>query len=146
MSMCHTCKFFGFSISHTILNLPLSIFYLPFMLLIPSTFSRILPSLQHPLPLSSYPWVVQSFLASPFPMLVLTPPCLFWTYHLCFLIPAPFPPLSRFPLPADNPPNDLYIYDSVPVLVVCFIRFVCLFLCFLVRLLIVVNLLSFYCS
>ena len=43
MSMCHTCKFFGFSISHTILNLPLSIFYLPFMLLTPCTFSPILP-------------------------------------------------------------------------------------------------------
>ena len=80
--------------------------------------AQYLPSLQHPLPLSSYPWVVQSFLASPFPMLVLTPPCLFWTYHLCFLIPAPFPPFSPCPLPADNPPNDFHVYDSVPVLVV----------------------------
>ena len=32
MSMGHTCKFFGFSISYTILTLPLSIFYLPFTL------------------------------------------------------------------------------------------------------------------
>ena len=40
-------KFFSFYISYTILNLPLSIFYLPFMLLILCTFS---PSL--PLPLS----------------------------------------------------------------------------------------------
>ena len=32
-------KFFGFYISYTILNLPLSIFYLPFMLLIFCTFS-----------------------------------------------------------------------------------------------------------
>ena len=38
MSMGCTYKFFGFSISHTILNLPLSILYLPFMLLIPYTF------------------------------------------------------------------------------------------------------------
>ena len=34
-------KFFGFYISYTILNLPLSIFCLPFMLLIPCTFSPI---------------------------------------------------------------------------------------------------------
>ena len=39
MSMGHTYKFFGFSISYAILNLPLSILCLPFMLLIPSSFS-----------------------------------------------------------------------------------------------------------
>ena len=38
MSMGHTYKF-GFSISYTILNLLLSILYLPLMLLIPCTFS-----------------------------------------------------------------------------------------------------------
>ena len=38
-----TCKFFGFYISYTILNLPLSIFYLPFMLLISCTFSPSIP-------------------------------------------------------------------------------------------------------
>ena len=43
MSMGRTYKFFGFSISYIILNLPLSIFYLPFMLLILCTFSPILP-------------------------------------------------------------------------------------------------------
>ena len=43
MSMDHTYKFFGFSISHTILNLPLSILYLTLMLLIPCEFSLILP-------------------------------------------------------------------------------------------------------
>ena len=42
MSMGHTYKFFGFYISYTIPTLPLSIFYLPFMLLILCTF---LPSL-----------------------------------------------------------------------------------------------------
>ena len=36
-------KFFGFSIYPTILNLPLSILYLPLMLLTPCTFSPILP-------------------------------------------------------------------------------------------------------
>ena len=38
VSVGHTYKFFGFYISYTILTLPLSIFYLPFMLLIPCTF------------------------------------------------------------------------------------------------------------
>ena len=51
MSMGHTYNFFGFSISYTILNLPLSILYLPFMLLIPCTFSPILP-----LPTDNPPW------------------------------------------------------------------------------------------
>ena len=37
MSMDHTYKFFGFSISYTILNLPLSILYLPIMLPITCT-------------------------------------------------------------------------------------------------------------
>ena len=44
MSMGHTYKFFGFSISYTILTLPLSIFYLPFMLLILCTFPPLSPS------------------------------------------------------------------------------------------------------
>ena len=56
------------------------------------------PSPQHSSPLSSRPWVVHiSFLASPFPILFLTSPCLFCTYLLCFLIPAPFL-LSSYPL------------------------------------------------
>ena len=37
------CKFFGFYISYTILNFPLSIFYLPFMLHILCTSSSSLP-------------------------------------------------------------------------------------------------------
>ena len=41
MSMGHTYKFFGLYISYTILNLPLSVFYLPFMLPIPCTFCPI---------------------------------------------------------------------------------------------------------
>ena len=44
ISMGHTYKFFGFYISYTILNLPLSTFYLPCMLLIPCTFFPILPT------------------------------------------------------------------------------------------------------
>ena len=43
MSMVHANKFLGFSISYTILTFPLSIFYLPIMILILCTFSPILP-------------------------------------------------------------------------------------------------------
>ena len=43
MSMGGTYKFFGFSISYTILTLPLSILYLSFMFLIPCTSSLIPP-------------------------------------------------------------------------------------------------------
>ena len=39
MSMGHTYKFFGFSISYTVLNIPLSILYLPIMIFYPYTFS-----------------------------------------------------------------------------------------------------------
>ena len=52
MFMGCTCKFFGFSISYTIINLPLSILYLTFMLLISCTFSSTLPS---PLPTDNPP-------------------------------------------------------------------------------------------
>ena len=53
----------------------------------------------------------------------LTFPCLFCTYQLCFFFPTSFPPFSPFPLPADNPPNDLHTYDSVPLLVVWLVCF-----------------------
>ena len=43
MSMGHTYKFFGFHISYTILNLPQSIFYLPFVLNILCTFPPLFP-------------------------------------------------------------------------------------------------------
>ena len=43
-------------------------------------------------PLSSCPWVVRiGSLASPFPILFLTSPCIFCTYQLHFIIPTPFP-------------------------------------------------------
>ena len=84
------------------------------------------PSFPH---LSSRPWVIHmSSLASPFPILFLTSPCLFSTYHLCFLFPLPFPASSLLPIPVDNPPCDLYFCESVPVLVVCLVHFCfCLF-------------------
>ncbi|KAF6109736.1 hypothetical protein HJG60_010944 [Phyllostomus discolor] len=80
--------------------------------------------------LSSCPWIMHiSSLASLFSIRFLIFPCLSCTYQLCFLIPVPFPPFSPFPLPADNPPNDLHTYDSVPLLVASilflFFRFTC---------------------
>ena len=69
------------------------------MLLQLSYFSPLplLPGISLPssnLPLSSCPWVMHiNTLASPFPILSLTPACLFCFYRLCFLFPAPFSPL-----------------------------------------------------
>ena len=59
----------------------------------------------HPLPpsfpaFSSCPWVIHiSSLTSPFPILFLPSPCLFSTYHLCYLFSVPFLPFLPLPLP-----------------------------------------------
>ena len=104
-----------------IMLLQLSHFLNPLYSPIPCTTSpptRILP------PLSLCLWVLHiSSLASPFPTLFLTFPCLFCTYHLCFLFPVPLSPFSPLPLHPVNPPCDLHISDSVPVLVVCLVCF-----------------------
>ena len=94
--------------------------------LFPSAFEPpVPPSFRH---LRSCPWVVHiCSLASPFPKLFLTSPCLFSTYHLCFLFPVSFPPFSSLPSPTDNPPCDLYFCESVPVLVVCLVLSVFVF-------------------
>ena len=77
-------------------------------------------------PYSSCPWVILiSSLASTFPTLFLPSPCLFSTYHLCYLFSVPFPLLSPSQSPIDNPPCDLHFCGSVSVLVVCLV-----FLCF----------------
>ena len=76
-----------------------------------------------PPPLRIYPWVLHiSSLAIPFPILFLTPPVyldlpIFASYSLHLL---PIPP---FPFPTDNPPNDLHVYDSVPVLLHCLVSY-----------------------
>ena len=81
-----------------------------------------------PPPYSSCPWVILiSSLASTFLALLLTSPCLSSTYHLCYLFSVPFPPISPSHSPIDNPPWDLHLYGSVPVLVVCL---VCSCFCF----------------
>ena len=54
----------------------------------------------HPPAFSSCPWVMHtSSLASPFPILFLTSPCLFWTYQFVLLNPFTFSPILSFPLP-----------------------------------------------
>ena len=48
---------------------------------------------------SSCPWVILiSSLASTFPILFLPSPCLFSTYHLCYLFSVPSPPPPPTPL------------------------------------------------
>ena len=49
------------------------------------------PPPSHISPCSSCPWVISS-LTSTFPILFLSSPCLFSTYHLCYLFSVPFPP------------------------------------------------------
>ena len=81
------------------------------LLQLPHIFSPLFPSALHP-PSHQHspaprtcPWVIHiSSLASPFPILFSTSPCLFFTYNLCFLFPVPFPPFSPYPFPADNGP------------------------------------------
>ena len=84
--MFHFSLFQVYFIDYAITVVP---FFYPLYLPLPCT---PLPPASHP-HLSSCPWVVHiSSLASPFPILFLTSPCLFCTYHLCFLISVPFPP------------------------------------------------------
>ena len=99
--------------------LQLSRFFLPYIPLHPA-----IPTLQHSPPptLSSCPWVVHiNSLASPFPILFLTSPCLLCIYQFMLLNPFTFFPILALPPPADNPPCDLHFCDTAPVLVVCLV-------------------------
>ena len=88
------------------------------------------PSSTHIPPYSSCPWVIHiSSLASTFPILFLSSPCLSSTYHLCYLFSVPFSPLCFSHSPVDNPPCDLHFCGSVPVLVVCLVCFCFCFRC-----------------
>ena len=108
-------------------------FFLIYLLIMLLQLSHFRPFTQlhpaHPLPptlppYSSCPWVILiSSLASTFPTLFLPSPCLFSTYHLCYLFSVPFPPLSPSQSPIDNPPCDLHFCGSVSVLVVCLVFF-----------------------
>ena len=78
-------------------------------------------TLQHS-PLS--PWVVRiSSLTSLFPILFSTSHRLFYAYQSCFLFPVPPYLILPLPLPNANPPCDLHFCGSIPVLVVCLVRF-----------------------
>ena len=93
----------------------------PYALHTPSHHHTITPSFPH---LSSCPWVIHiSSLASPFPTLFLPSPCLFSTYHLCYLFSVPFPPLFPSQSPIDNPPCDLHLCGALPVLAVGLVCF-----------------------
>ena len=110
--------FFFFLIYLLIMLLQLSHFR-PFTQLRPA--HRLPPTFP---PYSSCPWVILiSSLVSTFPILFLPSPCLFSTYHLCFLFSVPFPPLSPSQSPIDNLPCDLHFCGSVSVLVVCLVFF-----------------------
>ena len=67
----------------------------------PLAFAPLLPVPPFPPEIPSFSsclWVMHvSSLASPLPTLFLTSPCLFCTYQLCFLIPAPLPLFSPSP-------------------------------------------------
>ena len=54
---------------------------------------------------------------------VLNIPCLLCTYQFVLLNPRTLSLILLLPLSADNPPNDLHICDSVPVLLVCLVCF-----------------------
>ena len=108
-----------------IMLLQLSYFFPPLYCL-PSTVPSTTLSFPH---LTSCSWVIHiNSLASPFPILFWTSPCLFCTYHLCFLFSVPFPPFSPLPLHADNAPCNLYFCESAPFLVVCLVCFCFTFL------------------
>ena len=105
----------------------LKIYLIDYAITVVPIFPLCTPLPSTPIPSSNprlCPWGMHiSPLASSFPILFLMSLCLFCTDHLCVLMPAPVPLFSLLPLPADNPPNDLHMYDSVSVLVVCLVRF-----------------------
>ena len=74
-------------------------------------------------PYSSCPWVILiSSLTSTFSTLFLPSLSIFHLSSM-LLILCTFPPLSTSLSPIDNPPCDLHLYGSVPVLVVCLVFF-----------------------
>ena len=108
MSLGHTYKFFGFYISYTILTLPLSIFYLPFMLLILCTFPPLSPS-QSPIddPFPSFPHYHHPSPSDHCPFVLF-----FIFYYLCYYS-CPIPPPHSTPA-CPPPPSHIPPYSSCP--------------------------------
>ena len=87
------------------------------------------PPLSHIPPFSSCPWVIRiSSLASPFPILFLTSPSIFYPPFMLLTLCTFSPSLPTYS-PAYNPPCDLHFCDSIPVLVVCLVGFCFCFRC-----------------
>ena len=124
MSMDRTYQFFGFSISHTIFNLPWTILYLPFMLLIPCTFSPFsslpLPPLFPQLHVMGHTYKFFGFSIS---HTIFNLPLSILYLPFILLIPCTYSPHFPSPIPAAKPPCDLYFCEYVPVLVVCLVHF-----------------------
>ena len=97
-SCCRTFKIYSFS-NFQICNIALflKIYFIDYVITVIPFPPFISLHSSHPLPpafhlFSSCPCVVHiSSLASTFPILFLTSPCLFSTYYLCYLFSVPFP-------------------------------------------------------
>ena len=86
----------NFKISFLICFIDYAITVVPIFPLCPPPPSPPIPSSNHPL--CSCPWAVHiSYLASSFPTLLLTSPCLFCTYQFVLLNPCTFSPMSSSP-------------------------------------------------
>ena len=120
------CIFFFFSFLK-VYFIDCAITIVPFFSPRYSPLSYNLPPTSIPPPprLRSCPWVIRiSFLASPFPILFLTSPCLFCAYQLCFLFPVLF---------SHSPPSPSLLVThhviSISVILLLF-RLVCFCFCF----------------
>ena len=70
------------------------------------------------------PWVIHTnSLATPFPMLYLTSPWLFYNYLFVVFNPLTSHPSPHTPLLSSNHPNVLHIHDSISVLLLCLVCF-----------------------
>ena len=84
----------------------LKIYFIDYVIIVISIFPPLLPFTQYPhsfqqSPLSSCPWVMHiSSLACPFPILFLTPFCLFCTYQFVLLNPCNFSHILLLPPPS----------------------------------------------
>ena len=106
--------FFTYFIDYAITVVPFFLPFTPFFPVLPLP-----PAFPH---FSSCPWFIHKvlwFLHFPY---YSYPPLSICTYHLSFLFPVPFPPVSSLFLP-NNLTFRLYFCKFFPVLVVCLVDF-----------------------